>query len=126
MIYRVIPKGDLDVVDGALVLLGGAPYVAQKMAARFKFFLGEWFLDKREGVPYFRDVFTHNPNLDVIRSVFRQVALSIPSVLSLPRFETVYSPSERSIAFDFQAQLSSGELLIVQPTDQPFIITIKR
>ncbi len=126
MIYRVIPKGDLDIVDGDLVMLGGAAYVAQKMAARFQFFLGEWFLDKREGVPYFRDVFTHNPNIDVIRSVFRQVALSIKSVASLPKFETIYSPATRSIAFSFEAKLDTGESLIVEPTNDLFIISVRR
>ncbi len=126
MIYRIIPKGDIAIVDNDLMLLDGISYVAQKMASRFKFFLGEWFLDKREGVPYFRDVFTKNPDLNVIRSVFRQVALSIPSVASLPRFNTIYSPSVRELAFDFQAVLATGELLIVQPTDVPFIITVKR
>jgi hypothetical protein len=108
--------------------MSGLQYARQKIAARFKFFLAEWFLDRREGVPYFRDVFVKNPDLRVIRSVFRQVLLSIttelgtPLVKSIPTFELVFTPATRSLAFAFQAVLDSGELLSVLPSDQLFII----
>jgi hypothetical protein len=124
-LFRVIPSGDLQISDeGDLVLVGGVDYVRQKMLARFKFFLGEWFLDQREGIPYFKHVFTKNPDLRVIRSVFRQVALSVHGVSSLLKFDVVYTPSTRSLAINLQAVLDTGELLDVPPT-APFIITVQ-
>ena len=74
-LIRTIPAGDLAIENGHFVLARGVGYVRQKLSVRFKFFLGEWFLDLREGVPYYRDVFTWNPNLPVIRALFRRVAI---------------------------------------------------
>ena len=132
MLYRVIPAGDLDIVDGDLVLLDGIDWFRQALSCRFKFFLGEWFLDLREGIPYYRHVFVANPDLDVIRSIFRQVALSMtrasgaPVVRELPRFDVIYTPSTRSLEFDFQAVLDTGDVVNVMPGDAPFVITVQR
>jgi hypothetical protein len=124
MLVRTIPRGDLAIEDGHFVLARGVRYVRQKLSVRFKFFLGEWFLDLREGVPYYRDVFTWNPNLPVIRSLFRRIALTTPGVLSVPRFEIRFTPSDRMLRFDFQAVCSGGDI-IVRPEDRDFILDVQ-
>lgn len=122
-VIRTIPAGDLDIQNHRLVLLDGVAYIRQKLAARFKFFLGEWFLDQREGVPYYRDVFVKNPNLDLIRSLFRRLILGTPGVLSLPRFELVYDEANRRASFDFEAVVTGGTV-IVTPDDDAFILDL--
>lgn len=122
-LYRVIPAGDVALTNGAARVVGRSAYVRQKLAARFKFFLGEWFLDRREGVPYYRDVLVHNPDLLLIRSIFRRVALSVQGIVELQRFELVYDAAKRNLAFDIVAILDDGETLVVQTTDEAFIIT---
>jgi hypothetical protein len=122
--YRKIPAGDLALENGDLVVISGAEYVRQKLAVRFRFFLGEWFLDRREGVPYYRDVFVKSPNLAVIRSLFRAVAMSVPGVASLPRFEIDFHPQERHLLFDFIAKTSFGDAIVVTPADTLFILTV--
>lgn len=125
MLYRVIPAGDLAIgPDGDLVMLTGLEEARQNLSTRFKMFLSEWFLDQREGVPYFRDVFVKNPDLRVIRSVFRQVALSVPGIVALPQFDVVFTPATRSLAFNFQARLDTGEQLVAELGDSAFIITV--
>lgn len=122
-IIQIIPAGDLKLVEGDAVVATGIEYIRQKLSNRFRFFLGEWFLDRREGVPWFRDVFVKNPNLDVIRSVFRRVALSVPGVLALPRFEVQFDPAERRLSFDFVAVCSEGEI-VVSPDDDAFVVDV--
>ncbi len=124
MLYRIIPAGDLDIANGDFVVLTGIAYARQQMAARFKFFLGEWFLNKREGVPYFQYVFVKNPKINVIRSIFRQVALSTPGIIALPRFTLTYNSKARTLAFDFEATFAEGSV-IVQATDPDFIINVQ-
>lgn len=123
-IFRVIPPGDLDVANGDFVLATGVEFIRQKLSSRFKFFLGEWFLDQREGVPYYRDVFVKNPNPEVIRSIFRQVALSVPGVIALPRFDLVFDPVERLLTFNFEARTAALDTIVVTPTDTLFIIRV--
>lgn len=123
-LFRVIPRGDLEIAGNLPSLLTGIQSRRQKLSQRFKFFLGEWFLDQRQGVPYFRHVFVKNPNLDVIRRLFRKVVLSVDGVTSVPRFELRYEPQERKLFFEFEAVFEDGEKLVVAPTDKTFVVTI--
>lgn len=125
-VLRIIPAGDLAIVNGDLFVLGKTPetrvqYIRQKIAARFKFFLAEWFLDEREGVPYYREVFVKNPNIPLIRSLFLKVLRETPGVLSVPTFSVRFDPAARTLTFDFQAIVDGGEL-VVSPEDDDFII----
>lgn len=122
-VLRTIPSGDLALVSGTIAPVAGPVAIRQKLSARFKFFLGEWFLDLRQGVPYYRDVFTKDPNLDVIRSLFRKLILGTPGVLSLASFVINYDQASRSMTFAFQAKVSGG-VVIVAPTDRDFLLEI--
>jgi hypothetical protein len=119
-----IPAGDLALENGTLVFCEGSAFYRQKLASRFKFFLGTWFLDKRQGIPYFRDVFVKNPDLDLIRSLFRRVILTTPGIKAIKRFSLVFDPSTRQCRFDFAATLIGGEAIVVKPEDRDFIIDL--
>jgi hypothetical protein len=122
-IIQVIPAGDLALSGGNPVLQSGPAHVRQKIASRFLWWLGEWFLDQRQGVPYYRDVFVKNPDLSVIRSVFRRVLLSTPGVLSVDEFDLIYEPADRTLAFAFHATVEGG-VVIVTPDDRAFVLDI--
>jgi hypothetical protein len=130
MIYRLIPAGDIDIQNRQLVLLDGVGYARQKIASRYKFFLAEWFLDLRLGVPFFRDVFVQNPDMRVVRDVLHEVPLSITMadgsslVQTLDPFAVVFTPQTRSLAFNFVALLNDGSLLEVEEDDDDFIIQL--
>jgi len=122
-VIRTIPAGDLELVHGTVHLVEGAPAIRQKLAARFKFFLNEWFLDQRQGVPYYRDVFVKEPNLDVIRSLFRRIVTQCPGVLSIGSFRLVYDEQTREVAFEFTAMVTGGDL-VISPKDKDFILQL--
>lgn len=127
-VTRTIPAGDLALENGDLLVLGRTPttrvqYMRQKIAARFKFFTGEWFLDEREGVPYFRDVFVKNPNLDLIRSLFLRLLRETPGVLDVQEFKVTYDQRARTITFEFRAKVSDGEV-VVTAEDEAFILDL--
>lgn len=124
-VFRVIPPGDLDLINGSPYYISGPPYIRQKLSARFKFFLGEWFLNQLEGVPYYRDVFVHDPNLDVISSLFKRVITTCPGVLSIAKFAMTYDPIARSLSFAFQAVVDGGTITVT-PQDQDFIVDVNR
>jgi hypothetical protein len=123
-LFRIVPRGDLEIVNNLPSLLTGMESRRQKLSQRFKFFLGEWFLDQRQGVPYFRHVFVKNPNLDVVRRLFRKIVVSVDGVTSVPRFELRFEPQSRNLYFDFEAVFDDGERLVVAATDREFVVTI--
>lgn len=128
-VLRIIPAGDLALGNGSLVLLGKTQatrvqYIRQKISCRFRFFLGEWFLDLREGVPYYRDVLKKRPNKALIRSLFLRVLKKTPGVLSVPRFSLIFDLANRSVRFDFQAVVDGGETITVRPEDADFVLGV--
>ena len=125
MVIRRIPAGDLALKRGSPYYIDGPDYIRQKLSIRFRFFLGEWFLNQLEGVPYFRDVFVHNPNLDVLTTLFKNIVLDCPGVLSLKSFKLHFDPSTRAASFEFQAMVDGG-VIVVAPGDEDFIVDPQR
>lgn len=122
-VLRVIPVGDLDLKNGQPYFIDGPDYIRQKLSTRFRFFLGEWFLNQLEGVPYYRDVFVANPNTDVIASLFKRVILTCPGVLSLNSYTMSFDESARSATFSFQAVVEGG-VVTVTPADADFLVSV--
>lgn len=122
-VTQVIPEGDLELENGDFVWIEGSELVRQTILARFRFFLGEWFLDTREGVPYFRDILVKSPDRDIIRSVFSQVLVDTPGVLSVLSFDLFYDEQERTIRFAFEVQ-STDDTIVVSPDDDAFVVRV--
>lgn len=101
--------GDLRLDAGQLSLTdpGSAIAVRQHLQNRLRFFLGEWFLDARQGLPYFRDVFVKNPNSQTIRSVFRRTILETPGISAVENLELTIA-SDRTASISFDARLDQG------------------
>lgn len=124
-VLALIPSGDLALVNGDFSFIEGTKFTRQKLAARFQFFKGEWFLDQRQGLPYFRDVFVKNPNLDLIRSLFQKVIVDTPGIASVSNLQLVFDPGARTLAFSFTAKLKNGGApFVVTPEDRDFLVDI--
>jgi hypothetical protein len=130
--FRLIPTGDLALsgdfgdpfgmhAGGATVLVEGIQQIRQRLAARFQFFAGEWFLDLRQGIPMYRDVLIKKPRGPVVRSLLRRVVLTTPGVLSCPRFDLTFDSKTRRAAALFEA-ICDGGTIIVKPGDNDFLL----
>lgn len=132
-IGRLIPPGDVKLSPHPtkpgkrrVTLVSGPDYVRQKLSTRLKFFLGEWFRDLRQGIPYYRDVFIMNPDLAVIRGVYRAAILSVDEVVSLDSLSVSYNRASRTLAPSFAARTVDNNLIVVRQPDQAFIIDVAR
>lgn len=103
MIAHIIPKGDLVLENGTTKPIDGAEYARQRIECDLSLFLGEWFLDKREGIPYFRDVLIKNPNPAVVRSIFRSTILKVPGIVDVPTLDIVLDKSARRMTVTWEA-----------------------
>ena len=101
-------EGDLDLADSQVWLIDGSDAIAQHLRNRLKFFLGEWFLDVRQGLPFFQRVFVKNPNLPAIRAIFRRVVRETPGVSGVQDLTLSVSP-DRIASISFVALLDSGD-----------------
>jgi hypothetical protein len=101
-------------------LIYGVEAIAQRIRVRFEWFLGEWFLDTRQGVPYYRDILIKNPDPILITFIFRRVLLSTPGVKSVSSFRAVLDKVTRTLTVDFEATADDGNILTA--VAEPFII----
>lgn len=90
--------------------------VAQRLTTKFKFFLGEWFLDQRKGIAFFRDVFVRNADMAVIKSTFQDVVTGDAGVDHLVSLELSFDSATRVLSVDFDAVLISEETLSLSVT----------
>lgn len=108
MIALVVPAGDLDLPDGTTKIIEGGTYAKQRVSVSLDFFLGEWFLDLKQGMPYFRDVLIKNPNSDTVRSVFRRRILQTPGMVSVDRLTVELDTTNRVATIEFEATYKDG------------------
>lgn len=120
-IFHTIPDGDLALVNGDLAFVDGSEYTRQLIQCRFRMFLGEWFLDVREGVPYYQEILVKNPNREVVQSVFRDVLKNTPGVQEIDTFEVVLDRETRALRFNFVCQTDDGAIS-VSPNDSAFVV----
>ena len=106
------PKtGDLKLIDGDLALSTGMDAVAQALRQRLNFFRGEWFCDLSIGLPAWQEILgKKNPDLSVIREVFRQEALKTPGVASVANLEVTMSG--RRAIINISVRMDDGSLLV--------------
>jgi hypothetical protein len=105
--------GDLKLTDGQVRLTQTFKQgVAQHLRIRLQFFFGEWFLDVREGVPYFQKIFVKAPDLGKIAGIFRRVILETPGIVALDNLLLDFNAATRILSVSsFNAKLSDNTTL---------------
>lgn len=109
---------DLVFTNGDLSFVEQDEYVAQKLKIRFQFFWQEWFYDQRLGIPYFRDVFVSNPDIDLITALYRKTIVTTPYVESLTSISVTINRNLRQLYLNFVARTDFGG----EVSGDPFIL----
>jgi len=102
---------DLDVSTGDVEILTGREAVSQNLRIRLQFFLAEWFLDARIGIPYYEKILVKNPGTNVVRSIFRQAITTTPGIAELVSLATDYDGTTRTLSITFTAKTTDDEIL---------------
>ncbi len=119
-----------DPSTGFLSLAGGSltrtstlkDYVQIHIAECLGLFAGEWFLDTREGIPYFRIV-SERPDMRLLRSLFRRAVLAVPGVADVTRIALSFDGPTRVLSVTVDATLTDGEVITARPYLVPWIVT---
>lgn len=112
--------GDLDLSTNDLQLVDGVEAIRQELQIRYRFFLGEWFLDPTEGVPYIRDVLKKSPNESQVRAMLAEVARSTPGVAQVDGIDLDLDNATRTLTVSLQLTADiEGEIAYV-----PFVVEV--
>jgi hypothetical protein len=112
--------GDLDLTGHRLNLATDTAYVEQHVRLRCRFFFGEWFLNESLGIPYYRNILIKSPDLDLIRSLFRNVVRTTPDISAVNSVDVILDSSNRTLSITIAATMETGHPF--EPS--PFIVEI--
>jgi hypothetical protein len=122
--FKMTTAGDLDLSTGGLVLTRNrADLVAQKLRNKLLFFLGEWFLDTRLGVPYFQSILVKNPDVATVRQILVTAISSTPGVVQVFDVNLEIDRRVRELTFSFKAKVDNGAI-VAGGTGDPFIVAV--
>lgn len=90
-------------------------YMQQKVRASLSLFKGEWYLDKRLGLPYIPswDI-EKDGHRAILESAIRVKVSGIGGIKKLLSFETEFDKRTRLLSVSLTAQCDSGETLEVR------------
>ena len=112
--------GDLDLTGHRLNLITGTAAIEQQVRLRVRYFEGSWFLDERQGIPYFRSILIKAPDLELVESLFRTAIRGTPGISTVNSMELTLDAPTRTLAVQFTATMDTGEVLVFSP----FIVEI--
>lgn len=108
--FKLTPDGDLDISGGNFTILRGTDAIVQAVIVRLKFFLGEWFLARDAGIPWFQDILIKAPDVQLIQTIFRDAILGVTGILALNSLDLAYDAAARRLTVTFSATTDVGEL----------------
>lgn len=103
-----IASNDLVIKNNDLILIDNAEQVAQQVLITLRFWLGEWFLDTRQGVPYLEYVLIKNPNMSHIRQILTEKIQSVEGVKSIVSLNFDFRRVTRELYIDFEVDTDYG------------------
>jgi hypothetical protein len=114
----LLTSGDLDVSTGDLQIVEGGAAVKQELDIRLKFFKGEWFLDAKEGTPWFQRILGQKmvtiPNRInqlteiLLRQIIRKIIVTTPGVSTLDSLETTINGATRAVSITAYGTAKDG------------------
>ena len=98
--------------NGDLTLIDGTERIVQQCRIRLRTFRGEWFADRRVGMPYYQRMLGVKPlSQAVVVAAIREQVLAVQDVRDVYDVTFVYDPSDRSATVTFRAVSDNGEAI---------------
>lgn len=100
--------GDLHLTEGTSETVDGDLATAQEIRSRLLLARGTYFLDLREGLPWFQDVIRKGPIPARIRELIRRTIQTHPAVVDVPTVRLEIDRATRAASVVFVARTDTG------------------
>ena len=86
-VYKIGPDGDISTSpEKRIVRADGREEIAQRIQTRLKLLLGEWFVDRNEGLPWFQEILERGLTNSGRAAIIKRAILATDGVLGLDIF----------------------------------------
>lgn len=92
------------------MMIDNAERVAQQILITLRFWLGEWFLNVTEGVPYLEYILIKRPNLSHIQQILTEQIQSVEGVNAVTAMTLDFDQRARKLYVDYTATTDYGLL----------------
>ena len=103
-----INTNDIVLQNGDILMIDNAERCAQQIAITLRFWLGEWFLNTTDGVPYLEYILVKQPNMAHIRQILTEQIQSVEGVKAVTDMELTFDQRERSLRVEYTADTDYG------------------
>ena len=103
---KIDSTNDIVIENNNIPTVTGREEIAQVLRQELRVFLGEWFLDTREGIDYYGDVLKKAPDPGQVDALFKNKILSSPGVIELIEFNL--DLVGRRLELSFSARTTEG------------------
>jgi hypothetical protein len=105
--------GDLLLTNGTVSLVEGVDAIAQELTIRLRFLAGEWFLDRRLGIPYRQEIIGQKVRKSFITQVLKDAALATPGVTKLNSLSVNFDGPTRVMSIDISVSTTEDEDVVL-------------
>jgi hypothetical protein len=100
--------------DGDLATVSGRDLVRQRLVSALRLFLGEWYLNEDDGVPYYQQIFVNAPRSNILEAILRRQIMASSDVLSIDSFSMTIDRRLRAVHVDFTVQSTVGPVQVAE------------
>ena len=86
-------------------------WLSQKIESRLGMIIGEWFLNRLLGFPWYTEVLKKNPDLNRLHTLVKAYILEIPEVQEILSLEFTVDNTTRELSGNFKALMTDGEIV---------------
>lgn len=102
--------GDILLVGGELVLTSTIQEAAsQRLTIKLNTYLGEWFADVEQGIPYFQSILRKGVDKATVDAIFQSVILEDEDIKGITSFQSTIVNNQYQLTFT--ALSNSGEVI---------------
>lgn len=110
------PSGNIQFIDGIEAIL-------QNIKIKLEFWLGNWFLNVAEGVPYREVILVRGNNELRAKDLFRRLFLATPGVAEVTYLSYSLDRNSNTATLEFELRADTGEVIRSQDYG-PFIVEV--
>lgn len=103
---------DVEYINNKIQFVEGAEYAKQNLKQVLQVFRDEYFLDKREGIPYIQNIFKKGISDEMVKQIFKNRILQLDYIKNIYYIKVFRDNETRTATIKIKAKLTNDEEII--------------